>query len=222
MPLSRLTDMNAISHIATLIIQVLTIPINNFKPDALATITTGMGEKERIIAPVQAWNTNDYPSAQYLLIAGANDQEKYYDEIGFDHLVDPPYNLSRLTARVICQPRDQHKDLNTKGQMEWLVRVASQLGINCMLLYAPPYHITRAYLTLLKVVLKTNASLIVAPKPLEVPPSTITSEMGVQVREMIPGEIRRIQEYQNKGDVATLEELEYYIDTITPIIYSSI
>lgn len=201
----RVVEVDETSEIASLVIQTLTIPISaNFQPDALVTIP-GMGETWRVQLPIEEWERNE--SARFLLIAGIYTGEKFYEEFNLERLTKPPYDL-RKTDGVFHQPSALH----TADQMQWIIGQAINLGIGSLLFFAPPYHIVRAYLTLLRTMLKAKVQLVVVPKPLPVPPNIIIPETEVPMRTMIPGEIQRIIEYQKKGYVATLAELNDYLD----------
>jgi hypothetical protein len=78
-------------------------------------------------------------------------------------------------------------------------------------LFASPYHVLRAYLTLLKTLLKQQRRLPLIPVPTLIAPQQLVPECGVPGWVMIPGEIHRIQAYQARGDVATFEELMDYL-----------
>ena len=205
--MERIIERNEISDIASLLIETLTIPIpENFKPDALATLP-GLGENQRILQPLKKWKEN---FGEHFLLAGIYSKEKHFEELNLKRLRQPPYCLQR-TLNFHIQLRARH----TKEQTDWIANQVTELKISSLFFYAPIYHLTRAYLTLLKSLIQSKTKpIILIPKPIVMPLNTIVPEENVPARSLIPGEIERIKIYQEKGDVATLEELETYLDSI--------
>lgn len=200
--------MDSAGLIGSLAIQVLTMPKPfDFKPDAIVG-HAGMGEVWRIQDPILEYEFSD--SAKFLLMAGLCVKEKCYEELTVENLTKPPYNLQK-TEGMFAQPNALH----TKDQMDWIIARVNELKISQLLFMSSPYHLVRAYLTLLKSWLDLGSHpVIMIPKPLAMSSAIILPENGETARAMIPGEMRRIFEYQEKGDVATLSELEAYIDRI--------
>lgn len=210
--MDRVIEKDEIGTIASLIIQVLTIPIpETFQPDALVTIP-GMGETWRVLQPLKEWEKS---TAEHFLLAGMYWGEQQFEELSMELLKQSPYNLKR-TENVHTQLSARH----TKAQTDWIIRRASKLEITSFIFYAPTYHITRAYLTLLKSLIQSEIKpVIMIPKPIVMSPNVIIPEANAQARSLIPGEIERIKIYQEKGDVATLDELENYLDfTLYPFL----
>jgi len=171
--------------------------------DAIA-VMSGLGEHWRVTDAVRAWNNS--PDVDHLLIAGANRDEKSFVEPTLENLARPPFNLTR-TEGVHAQPHALH----TPDQAEWLVGKFQDLDVESAALYVSPYHLFRAYGTVLKSMIKSDVRIPVIPMPVSVSPDTATPETGVMPWEAIDGEVRRISAYQEKGDVATFGELREYI-----------
>jgi len=205
-------NLDQTSMIASLAIQILSIRVPAyFIPDALVA-TAGMDETEAISLPIEVWQKS---VAEYFLVAGMNIRERKYHPITIEELKKSPYNLIR-TENVYTKESCS----NTPDQTDWIIDQAIELGVSKLFFYARPYHIVRAYLTLLKSWIKSRGNLIIMiPVPLAIPPNAIVPAVVAPARSLIPGEIEKILSYQEKGDVATIEELEKYLDVIAPIIY---
>jgi hypothetical protein len=171
--------------------------------DAIATIS-GLGEYWRPMAAIRAWETHE--GASHLLIAGAHKDEATYIEPTPENLSRPPFNLTRHEG-VHTQPHALH----TPDQARWLVDKVTELEIPNMALYVSPYHLLRAYGTVLKTMIKRDAVIPMVPVPVSVSPSAVVPETGVSPWQAVHGELDRIEAYQVKGDVATNDELREYI-----------
>jgi len=114
--------------------------------------------------------------------------------------------------------RVQEKARHTRVQTDWIIEQANYLSIASLIFLTSPYHLPRAYLTLLKSYLRfSDHEIVMLPKSLAIPPNIVLPEVGKPAREMIVGEVQRIFKYQRETrgrDVATLEELESYLDNI--------
>jgi hypothetical protein len=206
--MDRIVEMDRIAEIASLAIQVLTVPTpTGFQPEAIVG-HAGMGESWRIREPIVEFEASD--SAKFLLMAGLCVKEKCYEKLTLESLSKPPYNLRR-TEGVFAQPNALH----TKDQADWIIDRVNELKISRIVFMSSSYHLVRAYLTLLKSWLQLGLHpVVMIPKPIAMSSAIILPENGESARAMISGEMRRILEYQQKGDVATLAELEAYIDHI--------
>lgn len=92
---------------------------------------------------------------------------------------------------------------NTFEQAVWAVEKMSQLSIGKAIIVTATYHMLRAYLTMLRQLDKQGFSASLFPAP--VLPINIFFE-----KDRMEAEILRIKEYQEKGDVASLESLIMY------------
>lgn len=215
--MDRILEMDDVSRIGSLTIQVLTIPIpQNFEPEAIVGLA-GMGEPWRIRLPIKAWEESQ--SAKFFLLAGIYWEEKYYEPLSVESLVER-HGLKRIEG-----VRVQEKARHTRAQTDWIIDQVNELEISSFVFMTSQYHLTRAYLTLLKSYLRfADHKVVMVPKPLMIPPTAILPEVDQSARAMIPGEIQRIIKYQQpqnpnvSGNVATLEELEQYLDQIYPLL----
>ena len=132
-----------------------------------------------------------------------------------EELQKPPYNLRRTDYVHTLETA-----YNTPAQTDWIIKTALDLDIERIVLMVRPYHLPRAYLTLLKSWQKlANRKMVLIPVAIPVPPDAVVLDKQLPSRAMIPGEMGRIPLYQAKGDIATLDELNTYLDSIRDDIY---
>lgn len=200
------------ADIVAMTTMILSVPRPIQTIDAFVVLP-GMGEFWRVRDAIIYWEKKIICSYQvrFLIITGHNKREKTSETIDIERLKKCPYELTHI-KRVICGGHAEH----TKEQTDWVCKKVQELGIKSIALFASPYHIVRAYLTLLKSVLNMESEnfLPIIPVPTPVAPGTIIPETGTSAWEMVPGEVKRIIEYQKKGDVASLGELKDYIEEL--------
>jgi hypothetical protein len=183
---------------------ILSTPQPLDRVDAIAVIP-GLGEYERIVAAVDAWEAS--PKARHFLVAGTNGIEQTQVQPTLTFLQGDPIYLQRSEG-VETQVAAEH----TRDQAEWLIKRVKELHITSMALFVSHWHLSRAYSTLIKTMLKDgDVHIPIFPIAVASPPHTIVPELGKTVVELSPGEAERIQKYQETGDVATLAELETYL-----------
>lgn len=83
--------------------------------------------------------------------------------------------------------------------------------VTSIALTTSPYHLPRFYLTVLKELERRNIRIPVVPAPAAVAPQTPIPETDVTSEDLIPGEVKRILTYLNKGWLATPQELRRYL-----------
>ncbi len=201
--ISRAVKSNDTTELNALLIGILTLPRPVEKLDAFLVLP-GLGEDWRIQDSIKYWE--DTTHARFLLIAGHNEKEKYYRDFSIPFLQRKPFYLHR-TKGVIIRSTATH----TREQMEWVSDQIKKLDIQSIGLIVSPYHLSRAYLTLLKTLLKQKQRIPLIPIPVAVPMDKKIPEYRMTAWEMIPGEIARITKYQEAGDVATYAELQKYL-----------
>lgn len=169
---------------------ILSIPL--IRAQAVAVFSSER-ENERLYYGIDLWKKY----GQYLLIAAINDKN------------NPVYTRKHIIR--LCYPRlredspvvfIQEKAENTLEQAEWMGKIIKDNSIDSVIVTTALYHLPRAFLTLLKVLQKNKQKVILIPAP--------TKPLGLSKNFFVPGEVRRIIEYQKKGDVATFEELYEY------------
>lgn len=184
------------------ITMILSLPAS-YRVDALA-VATGQGEQWRLTHAIGAWEAD--PGLRHLLVANGGPAERTYVEITLDHLRD--LGLRRVDG-VRIQP--EHAS-NTGLQAQWIAEEVRKLGITGLGLVVSPYHLVRAYLTVLKELGRARIRLPLLPVPVAVAPGTAVPETGATAYDLVPGEVKRIIIYQDKGFVATFEELQRYLE----------
>ncbi|WP_373320572.1 hypothetical protein [Rhizocola hellebori] len=170
--------------------------------DALV-IAAGQGEEWRFTHAIGAWEAK--PDLRYLLVANGNPAEATYVEITLDYLRS--LGLRRTEGvHVQAEPAP-----NTGLQAAWIVSQVQSRGITSLALAISPYHLPRAYLTVLKACNASGVRLPVIPVPVAVSPHTPVPETGATGYALVPGEVKRILAYMDQGWVATPEELQQYL-----------
>ncbi len=206
----RIIPPNEISDIATMILAIMSIP-KQLSANAVA-VFPGMGEEDRVEQGIRLWKLmilRDTSPAHFLLIAGINDKERTFKEIDLQNL-EKTYGISKLeyplkNISIIVRTK------NTLEQAEWLRDKVLELKIKDITLCTSYYHMTRAYLTVLKTFIKASMRIPIFPCPTATAPETISPEMDRPQIDLVPSETERILKYQKTNDVATKKELEEYI-----------
>lgn len=207
----RVVTAHASTELAAMAIMLYSIP----RPkESLACeaflVYPGMGETWRLEHAIRAWqdhNLLDY--TKYLLIAGTEwrKEKTAVRPPIVKNLRKHPYYLTK-TRGVHAQNHARH----TKDQAEWVVKKVQELKIQSLALYVSPYHLLRAYLTLIKTFINQKVRWIpVIPVPVKISPAEIIPETKTDAWGMVQAEMNRIKIYQKQGDVATLAELKSYL-----------
>ncbi|WP_433088373.1 hypothetical protein ACQP1P_20425 [Dactylosporangium sp. CA-052675] len=200
--------------VTTAITMILSLPQAAAQRVEAIAIASGQGERWRLAHAIQAWESN--PRLRRLLVATSNPAEATYVEITLDHLRGLGL---RRTEGVEVQPEPA---ANTGRQAVWIAERVRDRGIGGLALAVSPYHLPRAYLTVLKELLRRDLRVPLIPVPVAVPPHRRIPETGATADELVPGELRRILTYMREGWVATPEELREYLrwlwDTHEPLL----
>ncbi|GAB7036289.1 hypothetical protein JCM9533A_01360 [Catenuloplanes niger JCM 9533] len=172
------------------------------RADALI-VPSGQGEEWRITHAIRLWETR--PELRLLLIANGNPAETTYDELSPGYLRG--LGLRRWDGvHVQAEPAP-----NTALQAGWIADRVAELGISGFGLCVSPYHLLRAYLTVLKALDRRGLRVPVWPVPVAVSPDARVPETGATAYELLPGEIQRILTYADRGWLATPAELRAYL-----------
>lgn len=170
--------------------------------DALAVVT-GQGEEWRLTHAIRHWEA--HPRLRHLLVANGNPAEQTYVEVTLDHLRG--LGLRRIDGvHLQAEPAP-----NTGRQAAWIVDQVRALGITSLALTVSPYHLARAYLTVLKALIQSGLRLPLIPLPVAVSPDTPVPETGATAYDLVPGEVHRILTYLGRGWVATPEDVRQYL-----------
>ena len=204
----RVVGKDLSTELVSMAIMLYSMPRRERNCEALL-VYPGMGETWRVEEIIRAWNPPRSSCVKYLLIAGT----EWHKETTavrppiVENLKKPPYYLMDT-----CGVHAQYHARHTKDQAEWVVARVQELEIKSLALYVSPYHLLRAYLTLLKTFINQKVERIpMIPVPVAISPAKIIPETGTDAWSMVQGEMDRIKVYQQKGDVATLEELQDYL-----------
>jgi hypothetical protein len=185
-------------------------------------VVPGQGEWTRLTYAIRMFNL--HPEIKYLLIAGHTWNEKAFAKLDIPYLRklgltrsdgevrftdwDNLPNAECRTDEVVVKAHAYH----TLEQASWMVEKVQELGITSLALVAPPYHVVRVFLTMLKAFLRHGLEPI-PMIPFSVPESleTTSPQNDMPMWDLQPGEFERIRTYREKGDVATLAELRAYL-----------
>lgn len=200
----NLRDDNTYYKIGVMAMMAYSLPRNIDRVDAMA-VYPGMGEIERVTDVVGDWNRSI--SARHLFVGGVYEAEDTFDRLTEERLKESTYGLRRTDGVVI-----QQKANHTKEQADWIAAEVKARDIASLALYAPAYHLLRAYATTVKSMDNADVRIPIIPMPTRVSPDSVSAETGMNTWEMAPAEMERIAKYQEKGDVATKEELQDYIN----------
>jgi hypothetical protein len=182
---------------------ILTMPSSATDRVDTVAVVTGQGEQWRLTSAIQRWQAD--AGLRHLLVANGNPAEQTYAEITLDYLRG--LGLRRVDGVVVqAEPAP-----NTWSQAAWIVGQVQRYGIRGLALVVSPYHLPRAYLTVLKAFLASGVRLPIVPVPAAVPPDTPVPETGATAYDLVPGEVKRILTYMEEGWVATPEELRHYL-----------
>lgn len=169
------------------------------------TVFPGRGENERLQHAVKVWEADR--AMRFFLVAGTKwSTEKTTAQPTMELLSQSQYGLKTTSGVVI----HHHANITT-DQTGWVVPKIQELGITSIGLVVTPYHLIRAYLTLLKETLKADLQIPIIPLPVPKAPNVIVPEDNTDAWTLFDGEMERILTYQKKGDVATLGELKKYL-----------
>jgi hypothetical protein len=204
LPHTEVTKLIAIDNL------IMSIPstLKDISTDGGAIATfPGMGECARLRHAVDRWN----PSANghsWLFVCGLHQAEKTAKRYTIEVLQDE-YGLKDLDHVVT-----QVEAANTLEQAKWLVAEAKSRNIRSVALVAPAYHLPRVYCTVLRQCIAQEYRMVLIPEPVRGAPFDAVPELGglgIEAHEMIPGEWRRVHDYQAKGDTASFLELIAYL-----------
>lgn len=172
------------------------------RADALI-VPSGQGEEWRITHAIRLWEANQ--DLRLLLIANGNPSETTYDELDLGYLRG--LGLRREDGvHVQAEPAP-----NTALQAGWIAGRVRALGISSFGLVVSPYHLLRAYLTVLKALDREALRVPMWPVPVAVSPDTRVPETGATADDLLPGEVTRMISYMDRGWLATTGELRTYL-----------
>ncbi len=109
---------------------------------------------------------------------------------------------------IHCEETGAH----TKGEADRMMQLARERGWKSVLVLTSPHHQYRTFLTWLASMRQAglDLTLVNAPAPL---PWFASNPWGRRA-DLLEGEMKRIDEYQKKGDVASFEEGLAYLEKL--------
>lgn len=196
-----LTDFNeadspALMDVAQLMMAISTMPSPDFaRVDAIG-VFVGLGEEYRLRHAISLFESE--PALRLLLVANGNPAERTYVPITMDYLNSLGLRR-REGVHIQLEPAP-----NTGLQAAWMVdMVNSDLHIENVALTVSPFHLFRAYLTVLAALESRGARIPVVPVPAPIPPHLQIPETGADGYDMLTGEIFRILSYARQGWIAS-------------------
>ena len=202
----RLRERDAQGELLSLAAFSFTLPQKlGLEVDALCTFT-GQGEDVRITYPAQMYWENQETKNRFFLIPGHHKAEQHWRDMTPEVLAGEPFNIKKLEGVIVTPPL-----ITTRDQAEWIVAQIQELRITSLGVISSPFHLLRAYLTVLGQMKAAGIRIPVIPIPVYVAPHIVVPEQGVEAWELVQGEAERIAAYQKKGDVASYSDLKEYL-----------
>jgi hypothetical protein len=202
-PVPRVLPTDEMTELMAAVVAILTVPpLAEGRLDALA-VPIGQGEEWRLRHAIGVWESD--PAIRFLLVANGNPAERTYVAMTPGYLRQ--LGLRRLDG-VCVQPQPAP---NTGLQAAWIAEQVWALGVRSLALAVSPYHLPRAYLTVLKALADLGVRIPLIPAAVPVPPHHAAPETSATGYDLVPGEMRRILRYADAGWLSTAEELRVYL-----------
>ncbi len=166
------------------------------KPEETAILLLpGTYQEYRITEGAKLWPKE----GKYFWVAGTRGDPAYCRE-------DIIAVTKKDSPNIICQGFAKH----TLDQMEWCIAMLKENSkIKHLVITTSAYHLPRCTLTLLQSLKKSNIQVSITPIPIKNPKG---DSFSIDSTEDFVLEIKKIQEYQQKGDVASLESWREYLE----------
>ncbi|MBX4200631.1 YdcF family protein [Candidatus Parcubacteria bacterium] len=156
-------------------------------------VLPGKHQEYRITESVKLWKKE----GDYFWVAGTRGDPAYTRE-----------DIIKVTgddsSDIVCQGFAEH----TLAQMQWCALMLKENPqIKYLIVATAAYHLPRCILTLLQVFKKEGVKMLITPMPLENPSG---NSFSVEDGEDFTSELKKIPQYQEKGDVLSVEDwIEY-------------
>lgn len=206
--ISRRVDMGFPQQLFAAMAYLLSLPRPAiFDTDAIV-VFPGLGEWERITAAIKLWQ---HPScrARFLLIEGHNTREITTRILTIEALKED-FGLTK-TNGVHITTHAEH----TLEQATHVAEMITTLGITSITLCVPPYHATRAYLTLLEAIRESKLDDIpILPAPTPCGPGQLVPEFqdeALTAWDMSGGEHDRIDRYRETQPLFPSDIIRKYV-----------
>jgi hypothetical protein len=196
-------DSAMLLELSSAVLAILTMPAADCGRLDAVVVPTGQGEEVRLRHAITLWESS--PAMRFLLIANGNPAENTYAKLSFDYLRGLGLRR-REGVRVQAEPAP-----NTGLQADWIAECVATLGLRDLGLVVSPYHLPRAYLTVLQKLRERDIRLPMFPVPVPVAPHQPVPETGGTAYELWPGEMLRLLRYTANGWVAPPDVLRDYL-----------
>ena len=178
--------------------------------DALVSFA-GMGEELRELFVIWLYGEDD-TRAKRLWLTGQGRHEDFRNPT-LEELRGEPYNVpSHKMGGVLIKDWEDH----TNGQAVWVAERVEEFGMRSFSVTTSPYHMLRTYLGCLGAFLRNGKSVeevpLMVPLPAPIAPNREVPYGGYSGWQAIGGEVERIFAYQNLGRIATLSDLQDYLN----------
>ncbi len=172
------------------------------KPEETAILVLpGMYQEYRITEGTKFWPDQ----GEYLWVAGTNG-DPAYSRKQIISVIDVDYPNDLHYPNIICGEFARH----TLDQMEWCVSLLKEnTQVKHLIVTTAAYHLPRCTLTLLQVLTKSGMKIPITPLSIRNPSGDSFSPTST---EDLRSEVMKIQQYQEKGDVASLDTWRNYIN----------
>lgn len=199
----RIAEHDQFSMLLAMLGELFSIPRDLSWIEALV-VFGGLDAEWRPRDAIQYWEEG---VGRYLLISGYFREEKTWIDLGSREILEK-MGLTRWDG--VHSTSQEHI---TPDQAKWFLNMCQELNIKSAALFAPSYFMLRAYCTVVKQMMDREDMdwIPIIPMPIRVSPDSIIPETRVGAWEMYPAEMKKVLEYQEKGDVATFFEFQKYI-----------
>ena len=149
-----------------------------------------------------------------LLILGADAESGYP---GFEEWKRQLLQLGILTEQITSVNKEETSELNTLVESEALIRFTKKQSYGSIFVVAPPFQQLRAFMTAVTVSMREYPELLIYSHPgaaMHWQEEVVHSQgtLMAKRRELIQEELDRIEKYQNKGDLASYEQVLNYLN----------
>jgi len=113
---------------------------------------------------------------------------------------------------------DDTELLNSRTESIALIEYATTRNIHTLEIVAPPFHQIRAFMTVITIILEQKADIAVYSRPGKPMPWTETAvhsqgKLNAPRSRLIHEELIRIETYQQKGDLASTDDVLAYLNS---------
>ncbi len=149
-----------------------------------------------------------------ILILGAKSKSGYP---GFEEWKHQLLQLGISMEQIERVKKEGTSELNTLIESEALIRFSKQQRYGSIFVVAPPFHQLRAFMTAVTVSIREYPELLIYSYPGATMPwqEEVVHSQGTLIAkrlELIQKELERIEKYQEKGDLASFEQVLNYLN----------